>query len=350
MARARPSKHYDSPRQNQFIGCVQVDPKHNIARAAQAENINPCSACDIWHKFNETGTTHCRPGQGRPSELTHFKTKRRVLREALKDQRAPFKEVANNLDTSTSAVKTTLHAAGYHCCVAKQVVFINEQQRKKRLAFAQEMACCHGWDDIAWSDECYVIADGSHGPTFVTRRPEEKWDPACVVPKFKQSNVRVMVWGCMMHGRKGPLLVLDYPGGKGNGMGGKRYVQQVLEGAWKQFHVQAEVQLGRKLLFQQDGAPAHRSKLAQKWFTDNNVSLFPHPPSSPDLSPIEALWGMLKSHLHARRRIPTSRTELEAALQDGWAQITLDQINNLVAPMPARIQAVISAKGGHTMY
>ena len=40
---------------------------------------------------------------------------------------------------------------------------------------------------------------------------------------FKQSSIRVMVWGCIMNGQKGPLVVLEYPGGKGGGMNSSRY-------------------------------------------------------------------------------------------------------------------------------
>jgi hypothetical protein len=38
-----------------------------------------------------------------------------------------------------------------------------------------------------------------------------------------------------MEGRKGPLVVLEYPGGKGGGMNSTRYCEQVLEGVVKGF-------------------------------------------------------------------------------------------------------------------
>ena len=39
-----------------------------------------------------------------------------------------------------------------------------------------------------------------------------------------------------MEGRKGPLVVLEYPGGKGGGMNSKRYCEQVLEKALGDFY------------------------------------------------------------------------------------------------------------------
>jgi len=64
---------------------------------------------------------------------------------------------------------------------------------------------------------------------WVTRSAEKEYDEDCVIPTFKQSLVRVMVWGCIMKGSKGPLVVLEYPGGKGGGMNAKQYQEQVLE-------------------------------------------------------------------------------------------------------------------------
>jgi hypothetical protein len=41
---------------------------------------------------------------------------------------------------------------------------------------------------------------------------EEKYDKNCVVPTFKQSMVCVMVWRCIIKGKKEPLVVLEYLG------------------------------------------------------------------------------------------------------------------------------------------
>ncbi|KAF8158854.1 hypothetical protein BJ912DRAFT_866307, partial [Pholiota molesta] len=58
----------------------------------------------------------------------------------------------------------------------------------------------------------------------------------CLVPTFKQSPIHVMVWGCIIGGEKGPLIALDYPGGRGGGMNSARYQEQVLDGAFLDFY------------------------------------------------------------------------------------------------------------------
>ena len=59
-------------------------------------------------------------------------------------------------------------------------------------------------------------------------------------PTFKLSPICVMVWGCVMKGRKRPLVVLEYPGGKGGGMNTARYQEQALEGVLKEFYEQMD--------------------------------------------------------------------------------------------------------------
>lgn len=79
------------------------------------------------------------------------------------------------------------------------------------------------WAHTIWSDKCYIYLGDSCSCIFITQCANEEFDKNCLVPTFKQSSVCVMVWDCIMEGRKGPLIVLEYPGGKGGGMNTKRY-------------------------------------------------------------------------------------------------------------------------------
>jgi hypothetical protein len=62
------------------------------------------------------------------------------------------------------------------------------------------------WARVIWSDEAYIYLGDDRGRVFVTRRPDEEYLDECLVPTFKQSPVRVMVWACIMKGRKGPFV------------------------------------------------------------------------------------------------------------------------------------------------
>ncbi|KAH9954883.1 hypothetical protein BJV74DRAFT_750637, partial [Russula compacta] len=78
----------------------------------------------------------------------------------------------------------------------------------------------------------------------------------CVIPTFSQSPICLMVWGCFMEGRKGPLVMLEYPGGKGGGMTAAQYQTQVLDGPLHNFYQQMSKERGI-VVFQQDEASCH---------------------------------------------------------------------------------------------
>lgn len=197
---------------------------------------------------------------------------------------------------------------------------------------------------VIYLDECYVHIGGNKGAIYITRQPHKPYIPECTVPTFSQSSVRVMVWGAIMWDRKGPLLVLDYPGGRGGGMNSIRYREQVLDGALLQFYTEMD-QESDGLQFLQDNARCHTSKSLKKWFQDHGISLFPHPPSSPDLNPIEPVWHELKRIIARCEHPPTTVDELKQAILDAWEELDMEDINKYVRSMPDRVATVLEAKG-----
>jgi hypothetical protein len=141
------------------------------------------------------------------------------------------------------------------------------------------------WRKPISSDECYIYLGDEKGKIYVTRRLDEQNNENCVVPKSEQSSICMMVCGCIARGRKGPLVVLEYPGGKGGGTNTQRYISQVLVRYLKPFSQKMKKER-RAPIFQPDGAPSHASKKTLRWFPDNGIPLINHPTNSPDVTPV----------------------------------------------------------------
>ncbi len=101
-------------------------------------------------------------------------------------------------------------------------------------------------------------------------------------------------------------------------------------------------------IFQQDLAPAHTAKGTKSWFNDHGVGVLDWPANSPDLNPIENLWGIVKRKMRDTR--PNNADELKATVKETWASIQPQQCHKLITSMPRRIEAVIKAKGAPTKY
>jgi len=65
-------------------------------------------------------------------------------------------------------------------------------------------------------------------------------------------------------------------------------------------------------LFHHDNAPAHAALLPRRFLTDNNMTVVPHPPYSPELAPSDFfLFRKLKMKLK-RRRFQTEEIQAES--------------------------------------
>ncbi len=101
-------------------------------------------------------------------------------------------------------------------------------------------------------------------------------------------------------------------------------------------------------IFQQDLAPAHTAKGTKSWFNDHGVTVLDWPANSPDLNPIENLWGIVKRKMRDTR--PNNADELKATVKETWASIPPQQCHKLITSMPRQIEAVVKAKGAPTKY
>ena len=55
-------------------------------------------------------------------------------------------------------------------------------------------------------------------------------------------------------------------------------------------------------VLQQDGATPHTSRRAKEWVTNENVQILQWPSNSPDLSPIENVWNIMKDYVEKKNR------------------------------------------------
>lgn len=104
--------------------------------------------------------------------------------------------------------------------------------------------------------------------------------------------------------------------------------------------------------FQQDNARAHRSRATKIFLEKNAIKIFNWPSNSPDMSPIENVWGIMQSILNRDYEVPKSANELFATLEQIWISIMKEKEyrTKLIDSMNDRVHALDVAKGSFTKY
>lgn len=103
-------------------------------------------------------------------------------------------------------------------------------------------------------------------------------------------------------------------------------------------------------IFQQDNAPIHTARSTITWLEERNIEILPWPALSPDLNPIENLWGILTRRVYKNGKQFNTLNELKNAILNEWDQISLEEVRNLIMSMPNRIFSVILNSGAKTKY
>ena len=85
--------------------------------------------------------------------------------------------------------------------------------------------------------------------------------------------------------------------------------------------------------FQQDNDPKHTSRYAQRYYEEKDINWWKIPASSPDLNPIENVWGAMKLYLQDQVK-PKNLTELKAGIHMYWKTLTPEVCRKFVGYVP----------------
>ena len=93
---------------------------------------------------------------------------------------------------------------------------------------------------------------------------------------------------------------------------------------------------------QQDSAALHRAALTQNHLCKLGIwSYFiDWPPCSPDCSPIENIWRVMKQRVRQQEPFPTTNQTLRFTIQKEWSAVTQGELSDLVDTVPTRVREV----------
>lgn len=180
---------------------------------------------------------------------------------------------------------------------------------------------------------------GSDGRRFVWRMDGKALQDKNIKKTVKYGGGSIMIWGCMSGAGVGKVHIID------GILDSKGYINLLKQNV----HTSAEkLGIRSNFMFYQDNDPKHTSWNAKNWLLYNCPKVLATPAQSPDMNPIEHLWGELKKRLASR--CVSSKSQLKQAVLEEWEKIEPTYCKKLVESMPRRLQEVIKYKGRSTKY
>ena len=266
-----------------------------------------------------------------------------------------WEEAAVDHNLSTSTIRRLAADNGYRSYIARRKPFIGAAQATKRLLWAKANVN-QDWRRVIFTDEVAIELGGWRRKRVIRQRGHAH-DVQYLQPTFRSSRMSLHVWGAIAYGCKFPLLKFQLrPTRKENGkklaaekITGEVYGEQVLWDRLSGYTAQLTLE-GRDVRVVEDNAPIHNSKTTNGLREQMGINRLDHPPSSPDLNPIENCWWLLKAKISKLSKRPTNLVSLWEAVQTAWGESTIEESNKYIDCMEERRRAVLSAKGFQTSF
>ncbi|GBM14789.1 Transposable element Tc3 transposase [Araneus ventricosus] len=105
---------------------------------------------------------------------------------------------------------------------------------------------------------------------------------------------------------------------------------------------------GRNWEYQHDNAPTHTSSARKNYLNSKNITVLERLPVSPDLNPIENMWGFMSRKVYENGEQFYSVNALKTSIECAWYNLEPEILQTLIMSMEKRVYDVL-LKNGKTL-
>lgn len=283
-------------------------------------------------EFKAGGTDKRKPYAPRKKTVSTTKLVGKVIRKA-KDRAHIWssRSIGVSENVSHTLVNSILHDHGLRFSSYKRKVKLNPERKAKRLRFANQMKNKdEDWKSTFFSDECSVWLSKC--------KPNKLWTTD---PLNEEGGgvhgVKLHCWGAISSRGALDLEIFE------KNLNAEGYIKILQKKLPKM-----RALYPRGWTWQQDGSGPHRANTVKEFINTNMPKNLEWPPYSPDLSPIENIWGWLKGEVG--KDAPKTKFSLKRSILKHWRRIDKEFLEPYFQSMPHRLDLVIQNNGGHIQY
>ena len=336
-----------TPRKRATVVSLSRTALMSCREISAAVNISKSTVSRILQRNKESGSPEAqRLGKcGRKRKISRYDDKV-IVRKSIIDPRKTSFDIQRDLQAagitvSPQTIRRRLIDAGRRAVRPLKKQLLTEAMRKKRLHWAKKYQhwTVEDWKKVIFSDESHFIVQGFKS-RYVRRGIGEPLRRGHIdqAPKHPPKK---MFWGYFSFLGTGTLVPVE------GMMNSNKYMEILRQ---KLVPALAERYPAGDGIFQQDLAPCHTSKKCQQFFRTNKMKVLEWPGNSPDINPIENLWGIMKTRLQTMDC--STKTKMIEAIIEFWYRDEKIKKNceTLIESMPKRVQMLKDKKVGHIPY
>ncbi len=337
-------KKITEPVENSIIECYKkgITTKNNSIK----HNVSERSIRRVVSKNNLTYTGN---KTGRPKALSARESRLLIRKYSIHEIKTSSQGVSlikdiSNKNISKATVKRNLYENGFKSFKESKAPHLSRANMKARKKF-YETHKGKTYDDfcnIIFTDESTFRLLNVKGSGCYYKNARNKSGKQSFIRTKKFGGGGLMIWGFITS--KGDLKICRCP----SKMNSNSYIKIIEE-----FALPEIIKCGFRLsdvVFMQDNASCHTSKMTKKRFNDNNIRLLEWPPQSPDMNPIEHVWEQLDKRVRERQNEILAIEDLWRILYEESLKIDRNYILKLYQSIPRRLNALKNAKYDVTRY
>ncbi|GFW73745.1 transposable element Tcb2 transposase [Trichonephila clavipes] len=306
-------RHLDAFTRGRIIG--KLEEGRSVTSLAAEFGIAHRIVSRLWRQFQTTGTAIRGFSSGRPQGTTPADDRCIVL-QARRNTRKTAGEIARHTTQVTGRPIYRVLPWPEDCTV---------------------VVCLH---DALYDESRFSLSSNSHR-ILIWRERGSRNHPSNINERDRYGGRGVLVWGGIMLGSRTDLHIFD-----AGSVNGTRYCNEILLPYVRLF----KGAMGLQFLFMDDNAPCHHTVAAEQLLESEDIERMNWPARSPDLNPIEHVWDFLDRRLAARTLPPVTIRELRLALEDEWAAMPQQLIDNFILSMGRRCETCLAVRGDHIPY